>query len=208
MVAHKTCFNILQNLFREKPVMKERDHVVRLCEIDKVLGRCSGTSKIGRGRFPSVDYEKISGPDLRPYWGKERDGDSVFDWQKFNRSNVPRWVLARLDVFPRFFPSVSEKRINSVGEPVEMEDKINALPLVVFRVLTRAMDAPTYVMFMSSCRSLRRLALTTFQSRALELVVSLPWSMPLLHAFGSPEYDSTLKGMAHPSKVDGDWLLY
>lgn len=117
--------------------------------------------------------------------------------------------------FPKFFTEVSEKRLSSVGDPQPQTDLLTTQPVDIIHALLPHLSIPDYLALTSTCRQLRRLALTTFQPHARKLVLSLGWAMPL-----PQEYVIAIKSQANnktPGSVvahekyspqDADWLLY
>lgn len=210
-MAHKTCTSVLCKVFGVPRSLKElnRKHLRAICEIEAVLGRCKPGAKGGIGRVPYVDYETVGGVDMRSYWSKPRwEGQVTFDWKRFKESG-PVWVLSRPDIFPKFFSKVSSERLASIGQPSETSDILTSQPMDLLQLLIGYLDIPAYLALTSTCRTLRKYALTTFQPHARKYVLNTPWAMPLLDT-SPPEYSAKGDVMAHPrdSPHDADWLLY
>ncbi|KZS92682.1 hypothetical protein SISNIDRAFT_486200 [Sistotremastrum niveocremeum HHB9708] len=210
-MAHQTCSNLLCKVFGVPSSIASltKQQLRTMCEIETVLGRCTPAARGGVGRVPYVNYESVTGLDMRSYWGQPRmPGHVAFDWKKF-KDWGPTWVLARPDVFPKFFSKVTPERLASVGEPSETFDILTTQPLDILQLLIEYLDIPGYLALTSTCRTLRKLALTSFQPRARKYVLSIPWATPLLDS-SPPEYVGKNDVMAHPqnSPHDADWLLY
>jgi hypothetical protein len=206
---HSTCGNLLRKALGLEDY-NDKDQLVELAEIESVFGRMSNSSSEGIASFPGVRYEEVSGIDMRKFWRKNhRPGQICFDWLGLKDSEM-NWVLNRPDMFPRFFNEVTQKRLESIGEPAETKDILTTIPTDILFKLLPHLDIPAFLSLTSTCRTLRKLALVEFQSHVRKLVLSIPWSTPLLHAFDESEYRTDPPGMVNPetSPATGDWLLY
>lgn len=205
---HHTCANLLRKTFDCEDA-KNLDHIIRMVEIELILGRPCGQTKEGVGRYRHVRYEDVSGVDFRRFYEMTYEiGVVEFDWIGLKNSELG-WVLSRPDMFPRFSEEVSEKRLSSIGQPGETTDAITTLPVDILFKLIPFLDIQTYLAFTSTCRTLRQLALKEFQPHTRKLVLNLPWSTPLLRAYNRSEHNGE-PGLVHPetSPPTGDWLLY
>lgn len=205
---HHTCANLLRRAFNCED-SRDLEQLIQLVEIEMVLGRPCPGYEDGIARFPHVKYEEVSGIDMRHLWAKPNGfGDVFFDFVSLKNSEKA-WILSRPDLFPKFNNEVQTARLTSIGEPGETTDIVaTVLPDILFKLIAH-FDISTYLSFTSTCRTLRKMALKEFQPHARKLVLSLPWSTPLLNAYDKSEY-TDMPGMVHSenSPPTGDWLLY
>lgn len=121
--------------------------------------------------------------------------------------------------FPRFYnmlspihlgelrsssPSLSPSEYRVSTRPA---DRVSGLPVDILHVLLPFLLTRDMLSFLSTCRALRSLALTAFQSHARSRVCALGWAVPL-----PSEYARASAGvqamMASAEKTNGDWMLY
>jgi hypothetical protein len=98
-MMHTTCANILRHFFGVESDCKVEDFV-KICEIEKVLGRPKPGKNASRISF--VPYEKVGDPkdkvDVRPFWQHGGyPGMNLFAWKLFSESPMG-WALSRPDV--------------------------------------------------------------------------------------------------------------
>ncbi|OBZ72250.1 hypothetical protein A0H81_07921 [Grifola frondosa] len=203
---HTGCAAILRHQLNASD--NSNNTVFELCQLAAVLiPRISPDP----GRLPGVNYESVGDEkvDLRPFWGSE------FKWRALKENGL-EWILNRPDVyvseFPRFHQSVSQVRLAAIGPaPESTNDIITTLSFDIVHILLPYLTNASFVLLLSTCRLLRRHALTTFQPHARERVLALGWAVPT-----PTEYASVMKksgkppAMAHAQDTpyDADWLLY
>ncbi|RPD59972.1 hypothetical protein L226DRAFT_534915 [Lentinus tigrinus ALCF2SS1-7] len=158
------------------------EHLIELSLLDKIVGPTMGG--VHAGRFKDINYEGILGKgdknrvDIESFWSKDGNECPGFDWLGWQRRGLD-WTAARPDVFPRFRPQVAPTRISSLGLiPQSTEDIITTQPLDVLHVLLPYLDPKSFVNLLSTCRTLRHHALTTFQPQARTQVLKLGWAVP------------------------------
>lgn len=110
--------------------------------------------------------------------------------------------------FPKFHNQVSKKRMASVAGPCKSgDDIITRQSIDIIQVLLPYLPMGSFVAFLSTCRSLRRHAHTTFQGEARRRIYGLGWATPFeqeLKAAGDAR-----SMMARPNAPEGsDWLRY
>ncbi|KAF8529457.1 hypothetical protein JB92DRAFT_2860723 [Gautieria morchelliformis] len=215
LMMHTVCANILRHFFGVENDCKVEDFV-KICEIEKVLGR----PKPGKdaSRIPFVPYEKVGDPkdqaDVRPFWQHGGDpGMNLFAWKLFSESPMG-WALSRPDVFPLFFSEPKHDRFTSLCEPASQPGVFARLPLDILIMILPHLSTTSFVTLSATCRLLRLYATTVFQPHARSLVLSLGWATPLL---GLGEYQAAISQnpknalhLVHPIKSPrtGDWFLY
>lgn len=179
---HSTCANMSRKAFGCEDA-SDPEQLIELAEIEHILRRPGNSSDEGIARLPHVRYETPSGIDMRMFW-KENDqpGEVCFDWLGVRQSKLG-WVLSRPDMFPKFHDGVSEKRLSLIEERIEANDILTTLPVDLLFKFLPYLDIPTYVSLAPTCRTLRKLALVEFRPHVWKLVLSLPWSSPLLLAY-------------------------
>lgn len=96
---HTTCANILRHVFGAEDDA-DVAALVRLCEIEEVLGRPQDGKNASRLRF--VPYEDVGHltdrVDVRPFWQLgDGPGLNLFAWKPFSESPA-HWALAKPDV--------------------------------------------------------------------------------------------------------------
>ncbi|ETW83201.1 hypothetical protein HETIRDRAFT_439691 [Heterobasidion irregulare TC 32-1] len=208
MFFHTTCADLLRHALDAEAWTVET--FVRLFELESVFGQPQGGREAGR--FRHVDYEHVAcerAPvDLRRFWlPKPPYQGRNWDWEGFAGSEFA-WTLNRPDVFPRFFATVSEKRLGSVGRPEATTDRVTTLPIDVLLHLLPHLDVRTYLALTSTCRTLRTHALTTFQPHARRLVLSLGWAVPLAGEHEQAKAAGLALAHARSTPHDADWFLY
>lgn len=95
--------------------------------------------------------------------------------------------------------------------PEETTDILTKQPLDILHVLLPYLPNPSFVRLLSTCRTFRHAALTTFQAHARQRVLELGWAVPLSGEYASAsqsirEQDIMVDPDAPP--FDGDWLFY
>ncbi|RDX57411.1 hypothetical protein OH76DRAFT_1413847 [Lentinus brumalis] len=157
------------------------DNLIELSLLEQIVG--PPMNGVHAGRLPDFKYEDVLGAgdhnrvDIEALWSKRGELPD-FDWLEWKRRNLD-WTAVRPDVFPRFRPQVAPTRISSLGPlPESTEDIITTQPLDVLHVLLPYLDNRSFVNILSTCRTLRRYALTTFQAQARTRVLELGWAVP------------------------------
>ncbi|KAL6305534.1 hypothetical protein BKA93DRAFT_731076 [Sparassis latifolia] len=211
LVCHTVCATIVRATFdaQDDSLQAYTD----LCQIEKVLGRPMMGAQ--GGRLSGVDYEGVGHKvDLRPFWALYNKERIEFNWHAFMSNNLG-WMLNRPDVFPRFRPTVTAERLNFRPSPTATSDILTIELVDILRVLLSYLSDASFVLLLSTCRSLRRHALTTFQPHARVRVLTLGWAVPLAHEYAREAELRAKNGqapvpMAHAQKspYDGDWMLY
>ncbi|KAI0926067.1 hypothetical protein AcV5_008631 [Taiwanofungus camphoratus] len=213
VTLHTVCASILRHLFGATDYSV--DSVTALCEIERVLGRPQGGPTAGR--FSGVDYEGVGAEkvDLRPFWKPDEGEGNTFLWSALKSQGL-EWTLTRPDVFPRFHPSVSPARLAALGpNPETTTDILTTQPLDVLQVILPYLTDRSFVALLSTCRLLRRHALTTFQPHARDRVLALGWAVPVESEYARLAKTWAKDGrsevpVAHEvhSPYDSDWYLY
>ncbi|KIJ45516.1 hypothetical protein M422DRAFT_46588 [Sphaerobolus stellatus SS14] len=213
-IVHNACANIFRHHLGigMKP---SYDDLIKLCEIEQVLGSPKG-GKLA-GRMQGLNYEDI-GPvgckiDLRPFWEyRVGRGCNRFLWTEFFESPLS-WALGKPDTFPKFYSTVNGERLKNLDQS-EKQKGFPTLPIDILNLIIPLLSTKDYINVMSTCRTLRLIALTEFQAHARKRVLSLRWATPLLDV---GEFDEAVKQnpktsewLAHPINAPdtGDWILY
>ncbi|KAI0316787.1 hypothetical protein OF83DRAFT_1059776 [Amylostereum chailletii] len=207
-MMHTACSNI----FRAKLGCEANDLPAcsKLSELEIVLGY----PMIGAdaGRFKDVQYESVGDRiDLKPFWHVgNSEGENVFDFKALKDAGMD-WLLARPDVFPRFFKEIKPERQLEYSEDTapKRTDLFTTMPMDLLHVLIEHLPPKSYVQLMATCRFLRHHALTTFQPHARRMVCDLGWAIALSREVKElgPSMQSQL-ARASDESPDGDWLLY
>ncbi|KAJ3546666.1 hypothetical protein NM688_g5491 [Phlebia brevispora] len=206
MMFHTACVNILRHIF--DCTADTMEALYDLCEIDKVLGRTM--IDVNSGRLPHVKYEEAGAEkvDLRPYYQLD-DGLQRFDWERFKNDGYD-WAYTRPDTFPRFHQTVSPSRVPAPA-PAETKDALTTMPLDILHALLPYLTDKSFVSLLSTCRTFRHHALTTYQHQARERVRTLGWAIPLRKEYASaPQATRDAGIMINPDDIpsEGDWMLY
>ncbi|KZT40866.1 hypothetical protein SISSUDRAFT_1043603 [Sistotremastrum suecicum HHB10207 ss-3] len=183
------------------------DHIRSIVGFELIMNKCEGGPYDGMSRIPNVDYAEVGGVDPEDYWKMPMLQEGRFEWRTVKASK-DAWILARPNIFPRFYPEVSDGRLASVAEPDETSDVLTTLPIDIIHALVSVLDMKTFIFLVSTCRTMRRYAFTSLQPYARKHVLDLPWTTPFLDS-DPPEFiDSQKQAHRVDSPHDGDWLLY
>ncbi|RPD59973.1 hypothetical protein L226DRAFT_570993 [Lentinus tigrinus ALCF2SS1-7] len=191
---------------------------IELALLEQIVGPTM--DGVHAGRLKDINYETVLGGgdqkrvDIESLWSKEGDERPDFDWLTWQRRGLD-WTAVRPDVFPRFRPKVAPTRISSLGPiPKSTEDIITTQPLDILHVLLPYLDPRSFVSLMSTCRTLRHHALTTFQSQARTQVLRLGWAVPTKMEYAgfvkrnppasSPPTPTTPTSTQEPGKAPGE----
>ncbi|EPQ54328.1 hypothetical protein GLOTRDRAFT_94629 [Gloeophyllum trabeum ATCC 11539] len=209
VICHTVCGALLRRTTHAEE--DSVDSLTDLVELERILGRPQAGSQAGR--FRHVKYEdvrcgKLKRVDLTPFWldGNE-EGGNTFDFQSLKASNLG-FILNRPDTFPKFHETVNPDRLRSLDNATVTKDVITNLPTDVLESLVIRMETPAYVQFASSCRLLRRHAVTAWQRHARSRVLELGWAVPLSSEYEQGKKQGIVMANAKESPADADWLLY
>lgn len=112
--------------------------------------------------------------------------------------------------FPRFHTTVAPERFPGPA-PDETHDILTTQPLDILQILLPYLSNKTFVTLLSTCRTFRHHALTTFQPHARQRVFALGWAVPLRHEYVFAPAKTRESGLLidpDGTSVDGDWALY
>ncbi|KAI0714333.1 hypothetical protein C8T65DRAFT_644743 [Cerioporus squamosus] len=157
------------------------ENLIELSLLEKIVG--PPMDGLRAGRLRDVNYEGVLGEgdknrvDIESLWSRSGELPD-FDWLQWQRRGL-EWTAVRPDVFPRFRPQVAPTRISSLGPlPESTEDIVTTQPVDVLHALLPYLDNRSFVNLLSTCRTLRHHALTTFQPHARTRVLELGWAVP------------------------------
>ncbi|KAH9945384.1 uncharacterized protein BXZ73DRAFT_96373 [Epithele typhae] len=232
-VMHNRCFGLLRHHL-DLLDDDDDDEITDLALVDEFLGPPAGGARAGR--LPSIDYEGALGldgdrVDLESLWSPgSGPGMLAFDWARWKELGL-QWTADRSDRraspllfrFPKFNPTVDPARIPE--EPfTPATDIICRQPYDILYALFPFLSDASFVKLVSTCRTLRRFALTTLQPHARARVIALGWPLPT-----GAEYKAFVASRLPPgpgatpvrewrrnlemaekelSPHDGDWMLY
>ncbi|TFK47734.1 hypothetical protein OE88DRAFT_1665343 [Heliocybe sulcata] len=208
-IFHTVCGRLLR-----RAMDAEEDSVkslTDLVELEEILGKARGG--VYQGRYEQINYGDIrcgrfARVDLAPFWlPGDGPGLNTFDYNALKASELA-FLLTRPDTFPKLHPAVTPARLKGFENAPETKDTITSLPMAVLEKLISHMTTPAYICFTSTCRTLRRHALTAWQKHARSRVLQLDWAIPLLAEYRQGKEHGIVMASAEESPLDADWLLY
>ncbi|KZT29977.1 hypothetical protein NEOLEDRAFT_1084927 [Neolentinus lepideus HHB14362 ss-1] len=211
VICHAVCGALLRRTLNAED--DSARSLANLVELERIFGRTQEGRKAGR--FPHINYEEVRcgrllRVDVERLWSRSKTGaagENDFDWMKLNTSDLaPLWT--RPDTFPKFHTAVGPERLKGLKDLPVTNDLITNLPTDVLELLISYMMTPTYVCFTSTCRILRRQALTEWQKVARARVLELGWAVPLPSEYALAKKYNIVMASAEESPLDADWMLY